>query len=110
MPTFGEEVKRLADAKGLSQAALGEACGVQQSFIGKLMRGQVGGVGADVLFRLAAALEVPTDHFRPFLAPDATATTPAADPAPETTPPAGGSAGGKKSSGGSGKAKGGKKK
>jgi len=107
MLTFGDEVKRLADAKALTHKAIADACGVQPAFIGKLMRGEKKRLGADVLFKLAAALGVPTDHFRPFLAPDA--ATPAADSAPETTPPAAPPAGGKKPPGG-GKAKDRKKK
>ena len=81
MPTFGEEVKRLVDAKGLTHKAIADACGVQPAFIGKLMRGERDRLGADVLFRLAAVLGVPTDHFKPFLAPDAAAEVPAAPPA-----------------------------
>jgi len=107
MLTFGEEVNRLMKDKGLVQLTLAEKLGVNQSFVSKLIRGERAGLGADVLFRLAAALGVPTDHFRPFLAPDA--ATPAADSAPETPPPAEPPAGGKKPSGG-GKAKGRKKK
>ena len=80
MPTFGEEVKRLAAAKELTHKAIAEACGVQPAFIGKLMRGEKERLGADVLFRLAAALGVPTDHFKSFLAPEAIAEEPAAPP------------------------------
>ena len=40
------------------------------------MRNQKERLGADVLFELAAALGVPTDHFKPFLAPDSAAEEP----------------------------------
>lgn len=65
--TFGEEIKRLRAAKGLTQTQLAAACGVNQSFIAKIETGERPGVGADTLYGLCDALGVGCDHFRPFL-------------------------------------------
>jgi len=70
MSLFGEELKRLADEKGLSQSALAEACGTSQTFIGKLMRGEQVAPRADMLFKLAEALGVDCTHFKKFLVPE----------------------------------------
>lgn len=79
MSAFGDEVKRLAEEKGLTQKALAEACGVNQTFIGKLMRGEKERLGADVLFKLAEALGVDCQHFKQYLLPET--ETPAEPPA-----------------------------
>ncbi len=82
MTAFGNEVKRLIEEKEMSQKALADACGVGQSFIGKLIRGDQVAPRADVLFRLAEALGVPTDHFKPFLVPEAEPAAEAEAPPP----------------------------
>ena len=46
-----------------------------------MMRGEEDRLGVDVLFRLAEVLGVPTDHYKPFLAPDTVTEGPAAPPA-----------------------------
>lgn len=92
MSAFGEEVKSLLEKRGLTQKSLAQACGVQASFISKLVLGERDRLGADVLFRLATALGVPTDHFRPFLAPDASS---AEEQPTQTAPPARKKGGGK---------------
>ena len=76
MRTFGEEVDRLMKEKGVVQTSLAEACGVNQTFISKIVRGASPGLGADVLYRLCHALGVSCDHFRPFLAADLPAMKP----------------------------------
>lgn len=68
MATFGEELSRLIVEKGLTQKAVAEACGVNQTFIGKLIRGERDRLGSDILFKLCDVLDVGCDHFRPFLA------------------------------------------
>lgn len=72
--------------KGFVQATLAEKIGVHQTFVGKLVQGKRSSVGADVLYRLCAALGVPTDHFKPFLAPDTVDA--AAEPEEPAAPPA----------------------
>jgi transcriptional regulator with XRE-family HTH domain len=79
--SFGIEVQRLRDAKGLSQSELAKQLGVTQAFISLVERGERPGVGADVLYRLCDALGVKCDHFREFLAP------PSADPPPPVEKP-----------------------
>lgn len=79
MSAFGEEVKRLADKNGLTQKALADACGVTQTFIGKLMRGEQVAPRADMLFKLAEALGVDCQHFKQYLLPET--ETPAEPPA-----------------------------
>lgn len=66
---LGVEVKRLRTALGLTQKALAEAVGVRQPSLAKVEAG--GGVDALTLFRLADALGVRCDHFRPFVDPAA---------------------------------------
>lgn len=68
MLTFGEEIKRLRELKGLSQALLAESIGLKQGFISHIEKGRRQGL-ADVrqFFRLADALGVTTEHFRPFI-------------------------------------------
>lgn len=77
MASFGEELSRLIREKGLTQKAVAEACGVNQTFIGKLIRGERDRLGSDVLFKLCDVLEVECNHFRPFLTAPAPPTKPA---------------------------------
>lgn len=63
MSTFGEELGRLMKEKGLVQKTLADRVGVNQTFIGKLIRGDNTRLGADVLFKLAKALDVECTHF-----------------------------------------------
>jgi transcriptional regulator with XRE-family HTH domain len=84
MSSFGDELKRLRETKGLSQRALGDLVGLTQGAIGHVETGRRQGVGADVLYKLCDALGVSCEHFRPFLADaiDATAgQAPAKKPA-----------------------------
>jgi transcriptional regulator with XRE-family HTH domain len=67
MAGFGDELVKLMTDKGLSQRTLAVACGVNPTFISKLVRGERGRLGADVLYKLCDALGVGCDHFRPFL-------------------------------------------
>lgn len=83
---FGEEVKWLADTNGITQKALADACGVNQSFISKLMRGEQVAPRADMLFKLAEALGVKCEHFKPFLLPEAAPAAEAEAPPPATKP------------------------
>lgn len=64
---FGEEVKRLRAASGLTQKQLAESSGISQGFLAKVETGARPGIGADVLYKLADALGVTCEHFRPFL-------------------------------------------
>jgi transcriptional regulator with XRE-family HTH domain len=66
--SFGAEVKRLREAKPLTQQQLADMIGVNQSFVAKLERGTATRFGADTLYRLCDALGVGCEHFRPFLA------------------------------------------
>jgi transcriptional regulator with XRE-family HTH domain len=79
--SFAEEVKKLREAVGISQADLARQIGVNQSFVSKVERGERPGLGADVYLKLCDALGVKCDHFREFLAP------PSADPAPPVEKP-----------------------
>lgn len=69
--TFGEEVKRLREAAGLSQTDLSKAAGIDQSFLSRIERGR-SKINADDYLKLCDALGVDCNHFRPFLADDAT--------------------------------------
>lgn len=75
MSTFGEELSRLIREKELTQKAVAQACGVNQTFIGKLIRGERARLGADVLYKLCDALGVGCDHFRAFLSDAPSPTT-----------------------------------
>lgn len=74
--TFGEELARLMKAKGLTQQKLADMCKVNQTFVGKLMRSDKTRLGADVMLAICAAVDVPMDHFAPYLAPGATVPPP----------------------------------
>lgn len=54
---IGNNIHDLRTLRGMSQEALGLAAGLQQSYIGKLERGEIL-PGAAILMRLARALEV----------------------------------------------------
>lgn len=77
--SLAEEIRRLRDAAGLTQHALAEQAGVSRTFIAGLEQGQRERMGADVLFRLADALKVKADHFRPFMS-DTQAEDPPEEP------------------------------
>lgn len=78
MSAFGEELRRLMKAKGLTQEQLAAKIGTKQSFVSKLIRGEREGIGAGVLFQMCSAFGVPADHFAPYLAPGATVPPPPA--------------------------------
>ena len=62
---FAEEIRRLRQAKNLSQDDLAVLCGLTAGAIGHIEVGRRG-VRAEVLFALCRALEVPCSHFEPF--------------------------------------------
>jgi transcriptional regulator with XRE-family HTH domain len=66
MDSFGDEVRRLMTVKGMSQQQLATAAGIHQTFVSKLLRGEKTRLGADVMFRLADALDVGCEHFKPY--------------------------------------------
>ena len=55
--TIGNNIHDLRSIRGMSQEMLGFAAGLQQSYIGKLERGEIL-PGAAILMRLARALDV----------------------------------------------------
>lgn len=81
MATFGEEIKQLREAKGLTQKALAEAVGISPPFLSQIEAGiRQGTSNASQLFAFADALGVPVEHFRPFIL-DVPADPPPATPA-----------------------------
>jgi len=79
--TLGDEVRRLREAKGISQASLAESIGVNQSFISQIEKGRRKGLHDVVqFFRLADALGVTVEHFRPFLSIPVIEEKPEQDP------------------------------
>lgn len=56
MKTFGEHLRNLRKAKGLSQNELGDLAGLSDKYLGEVERG--GNPSLDVLMKLAKALEV----------------------------------------------------
>ena len=81
--TLAEEVVRLRKLAGLSQVALAQAMGVNQSFVAGLETGRKVGVSVETLYALCSTLKVPMDHFGPFLAPGVTIPPPPPGPDPE---------------------------
>ncbi|QEL14046.1 helix-turn-helix domain-containing protein [Limnoglobus roseus] len=65
--SLGEAVKKLREAKGVSQQALADEIGVTQTFVSKLEKGDRARLGADVYLNLCDALGVDCNHFRKFL-------------------------------------------
>ena len=63
MPLRPERFKALREAKGLSQEALADLSKIGQSTITKIERGTASNVGADILERIALALDATTDYF-----------------------------------------------
>lgn len=63
MPLQAERFKAIREAKGLSQGALAELSKVGQSTLTKLERGSAPNIGADILERIAVALDATTDYF-----------------------------------------------
>ena len=57
MKQFGEHLRALRKARGLSQAELGEQASVNDKYLGEVERGE-GNPSLDVLLRLARALGV----------------------------------------------------
>lgn len=78
--SLGDEVRRLRDARGMSQRSLAALIGVSQAYVGQIEKADRSGLTAERLFVLADALGVPLEHFRPYFTGGAT------DPEPE--PPA----------------------
>jgi transcriptional regulator with XRE-family HTH domain len=68
------------DEKGLSSNALAKAVRVSQPYIHRLKKGEKSNLSADYLFRIADALGVPVEHFRPFIL-DVPADPPPPEPA-----------------------------
>jgi transcriptional regulator with XRE-family HTH domain len=66
---FGEEVKRLRNSLGLSQAQLAEKSGMTQAHLSTLESGKRDGsaLAADAYLRLCDALGVRCEHFRQFM-------------------------------------------
>lgn len=63
MPLRPERFKTLRETKGLSQGALADLCKVGQATITKLESGDAPNVGANILERIALALDATTDYF-----------------------------------------------
>lgn len=63
MPLQPDRFKALREAKSLSQGALAELSEVGQSTITKLEGGAAPNLGADILERIAIALDATTDYF-----------------------------------------------
>ena len=63
MPLRPERFKALREAKALSQGELARLAAVGQSTITKLERGEAPKLGADMLERIALALDGTTDYF-----------------------------------------------
>jgi transcriptional regulator with XRE-family HTH domain len=63
VPLRPDRFRALRDAKGLSQKGLADLSKVGQSTITKLERGGAPNLGADVLERIALALDATTDYF-----------------------------------------------
>lgn len=63
MPLRPDRFRDLREAKGLSQEALGRLADVAHSTIAKIERGAAPTTGADILERLALALDSTTDYF-----------------------------------------------
>ena len=57
MKQFGEHLRALRKARGLSQADLGERANLNDKYLGELVRGE-GNPSLDVLQRLAKALDI----------------------------------------------------
>lgn len=67
---FGEEVKRLREACGWSQAELADMLGVGQGFISHVEKGRNEG-RIEMLFAMCKVFDVPCDHFRCYFEPTA---------------------------------------
>lgn len=63
MPLRPDRFRELREAKALSQEALGHSAGVAHSTIAKIERGAALTTGADILERLAVALDSTIDYF-----------------------------------------------
>jgi transcriptional regulator with XRE-family HTH domain len=64
---FGQEVRRLRMARGLSQEKLAESCSLSRNYIGRLEAAQTN-VRLETIMKLSAGLDVlPARLFRPFL-------------------------------------------
>ena len=63
MPLRRERFKALREAKGFSQGDVARQASVGQSTITKLEAGAAPNVGADILERIALALDATTDYF-----------------------------------------------
>lgn len=56
--TFGNRIRELREAKGLSQEKLADLAGVHRTYMSSVERGQRN-VGLDNIFAIAKALEIP---------------------------------------------------
>ncbi len=61
MKKFGEKLRRLRQRQGLSQTELGQQLGVQQSYVGKLERGEKT-PNVAMLGKIAALFQVSFDR------------------------------------------------
>jgi transcriptional regulator with XRE-family HTH domain len=73
---FGDRIKTLRQAAGMSQEAFADRCGLARSYMSRVERGQ-GNPSLDALEVLAAALKVEVRELFPSEAVEAAAETPA---------------------------------
>ena len=74
MTEFGPELRRVRLAASLSQRELAHRVGVTQGYVSSLESGRNRTVSVSLLFRLSEALEVPADHWRPYLPAEVSTT------------------------------------
>lgn len=74
--SMAEELKRLRKLKSMSQKSLADMAGVTQGTISQLETGLLERVSFELAAQLCRALDVPLDHFAPFLAPGVTVPPP----------------------------------
>lgn len=63
--TFGQKLKAIRLTRGLTQTELGDAAGLAQTVIARMERDAVASPQLDTLIKLADALGVSLDDFRP---------------------------------------------
>lgn len=64
---FQTELRRLASERGLTtQQQIANACGLSQSFVGRLLSGESANVTAETLYALSRGLGVDCRHWEQF--------------------------------------------